>query len=82
MSARLYGEGGPKNSHNKLRNTHILLSVILPKISMFFNDKDNIVSSIGDVHVWDYSFSTYTELPYPAGNYMFKFNNRNTRTRC
>ena len=24
----------------------------------------------------------FTAPPYPAGNYMFKINNRNTRTRC
>lgn len=39
-----------------------ILSVILPKIAMFFNDKDNIASSVGDVHAWGYSFSTYTEF--------------------
>ena len=24
----------------------------------------------------------YTLIPYPAGNYMFKVNNRNTKTKC
>ena len=24
----------------------------------------------------------FTELDFPTGNYMFKVNNRNTRTRC
>ena len=24
----------------------------------------------------------YTLIPYPAGNYMFKVNNRNTKAKC
>ena len=46
---------------------------------------ENFVSNLNFLHLYtriDYESVSYiTILVYPAGNYLFKVNNRNTRTR-
>ena len=40
-----------------------------------------IYSSVWFFQSFDYSWK-YAAAEFPVGNYMFKINNRNTRTRC